>query len=169
MNLSKSALIILSVISISACGGGSGGSNTGARNVSPEEALFEGTWESCNNDESVIITEDQNSELFRTTMEKGEYYDVYIGYSGADCSGDKLYTEEYEGEYDVLQTVVADSGVQAIEVNWINDDGEIYCYDLVHFDGDRFYFGDSNTGFCDTPELRPTDIYFDYFMVQVDD
>lgn len=170
MNLSKSALITLFVISISACGGGGGSdgdANTVANHLSDTEALFEGVWESCDSEDFGSSVESQNSELFRETLRRGNTTLLYIGYTGNDCSGEELYVEEYEGTYDVLNVVTADSGVEAIQVNWNNSQGGVFCYDLVYFEDDRIYFGDNNTGDCDTAETRPTDIYFDHFRTKV--
>lgn len=168
MHILRNGLIIGCVSLVSACGGGSGGSSTDSRSLNLEQASLEGAWQRCEYEDVGIVIEGQNSELFRTTMANGGWNDVFIGYASSDCTGPELYVEEYTGSYNIAGTVTTDSGVSAIQVDWVNEEGEVYCYDLVHVDGNLLYWGDLDLETdCESPETRPTDIYFEYPLERV--
>jgi hypothetical protein len=80
-------------------------------------------------------------------------------YANSDCTGNILSGPvDDPGSFSLQQTIMVNSGVNAVEVDILTDNG-LYWYDIWYKSGDSLFHGDyTPQGQPFTVDLRPTDI-----------
>ena len=144
------------IVALSACGGRGGSNVTDVVNTGSLE--LDGTWISnCYYDDEGVYTIDE------FTFSGNSFEARYESFNNSSCLGSPLESDSAGGTFTVGNTIIASSGLEAVEVDFIiSYQGEIFtALDLIRQEGDQFYYGEFNGS-----SSRPIDLNFDIVLVK---
>ena len=148
---------LLLVIIFMFMGCGSDSDSNDNRNNDPLTQL-QGTWVFCDN---------QSDPPFGYEITfKGDEFVEFGGYfADLDCS--TLTSTLYSGQGSIVvgDPVSTQSGDNAREIDVIFDSGDEF-YNIYLIEDDRFYLGDRETGNGNSPQNRPTEIDFNFYLTK---